>query len=284
MKKLAILMLAVVLGSCNKEKDDDQNPSPSILSQMQAPFGSDTVQVKLRQVVSDGQLIGEFNYKDGFVSEHKQFLKFYVKKANWAIEYFKRASSLPLSNERLVAEFVPEYQYLSEEMLPVRTISFDTPKTDSTREVSENYVSINDIYLKKYFFDKKGQVVKLKVTKKNVPSNEILTTYLRNDSDNIIQSSESAVSDAKATVQTTYEYDNHPNPFYKMGTDWTGYLSIHVFSPNNITKMNITKSDGTKGVTIFTYDYNTNGYPSKLLIDGDGLRFPDEPYALDFVY
>jgi len=73
--------------------------------------------------------------------------------------------------------------------------------------------------------------------------------------------------------ETIYEHDNHNNPFYKKYFHFDGNEIQFSFitSPNNITRISITKSDSSMDETIINYEY-------------DSFHFPTKANDIDFIY
>lgn len=73
--------------------------------------------------------------------------------------------------------------------------------------------------------------------------------------------------------ETIYEHDNHNNPFYKKYFHFDGNEIQFSFitSPNNITRISITKSDSSMVETKINYEY-------------DSFHFPTKANDIDFIY
>jgi len=280
MKKLIYCFILLTVISCHDRSE--VTPDLSILAKQQAPFGTEIVPVKLHKIVSDTQTIGEFIYTDGFLSEHKKYLKFFGYQAQWAATFFRRSDSYLVSHDKFQAAYSPEGRSVGE-MKARSTMNYVSPATDSTREVVEKLISEPGTINRKYLFNKKGFIVKEDFTQSNASAYNYATTYIRNaQNNNVLSSTYTPLNSAEANI-TVYEYDNHPNPFFHLGIDWNGENSVNSFSPNNITKKTIRFENGESRVTTYEYEYLPNGYPGKIDIKEVG-SVNTTPYILKFVY
>lgn len=265
---LSYIFIAFLISSCSS-KQSDPGPDTSVLAGHQAPFGTDTVPVKIRKILSDNQLVGEFLYVDGYVSEHKRYLKNYTKQTQYSAAVFKRRNGFPLSYEVKVADYVPETQFISSNFLTRNILLFETPANNSTHEVSEDWPQLYNQFLRKFLFDRQGLIVQQDVTVQNSNNNRYITTYIRDAAGNVTSSFNTKVSDSGKTNRREYEYDNRNSPFFKMGIDWQGDVSAHTFGRNNITRETIYNDNGGSSVITYKYTYLANGYPDKVIITTD---------------
>ncbi|RBL92783.1 hypothetical protein [Chitinophaga flava] len=77
-------------------------------------------------------------------------------------------------------------------------------------------------------------------------------------------------------VKITYQYDNHPNPFYAMYKKYGMVLPAlqrfaDLVSPNNVIKMNIAIGNTIELVQQYSYEYNHAGYPVKIVTNGGNI-------------
>lgn len=151
------------------------------------------------------------------------------------------------------------------------------------RPQTEHYTSLNEEYLKKYFYDSNDKLEKteymfkdslntyslksymkylydelnrLVTTEQYNVQNQIIfyTEYYYDNSDNV---TEKRFNDTSGLVElTTMEYDNKINPWYNL-REWLNYdVAI---SKNNLIKSTQTGQDSFETTIIYTYD--SYGYP-----------------------
>ncbi len=75
-------------------------------------------------------------------------------------------------------------------------------------------------------------------------------------------------------VTVTYQYDNHPNPFYAMYKKYGLILPAlqrfaDFISPNNVIKMQLKIDNMVELVLQYAYEYNEAGYPVKITTNGN---------------
>jgi len=108
------------------------------------------------------------------------------------------------------------------------------------------------------FFD--GELI-VNITEFEYDNKEnLIKAIMKNELDEIIE-------------ETIYEHDNHNNPFYKKYFHFDGNEIQFSFitSPNNITRISITKSDSSMVETKINYEY-------------DSFHFPTKANDIDFIY
>jgi hypothetical protein len=259
----------------------------AIIASHQAPFGSDTVKVKLHKIVSEDWIIGEFIFENGFVSEHKEYLKFFTGNTHYATAYFKRKNGQPFTYEKFTALWDPEINWIDDHMDTRVTHTFEAPESDSTWNVIEKQPN-SELISRKYFFNQKGFISGEYFAKINPDPHEYKVVYSRNQQNNIVEAIYHKNDEAKkynSVSKVSYMHDSHPNPFFLIGLDWTGDRSIFTFSPNNIVQETIYFEDtGQTSVTTFKYEYFPNGYPSKLTIKNVLGEIDQEPQVINFTY
>ena len=280
MRNIYYLFLLIFAISCSSNESD---PSPGLeaSTKQQAPFGSDTVAIKLKSVSADNQVVGEYFYANGYLAEHRQYLKNFNSKAHYATGLFKRTDGFPATYEKLMADYDVDRQYVSNSFLSAVFYRFDPPKTNAARDVNEVQTMSGNTYSRRFLFDRLGFVIQQEVTQKNDESNKYITTYIRDANSNVSSCWDTKVSDSKKTNRRAYEYDNHPNPFNKIGVDWKGDISIHTFGTNNITKETVFNENGGSSITTFEYKYASGGYPESVTIVTDN---PASSTAFKFAY
>lgn len=287
MNKYLYAAILILLLSCKKDNDTSLPYSPAVVAGHQRPFGSDTVQVKLHKIVSDGWLIGEFLYENGFVAEHKEYLKFFTGNTHYATAYFKRKNGFPSTYEKFSALWDPEINWIDDHMDSRVIHTFESPESDSTWNVSEKQTD-SEWITRKYFFNDKGFISGENFAEINPDPHAYKAVYHRNLQNNIAEIVYQKNDEAKKrnnAKSVSYEYDTHPNPFFQIGLDWIGDRSIHTFSPNNIVKQTTySQNTGQSSVTTYDYGYLPNGYPKKLTIKTVENGRTAEPYTLDFLY
>lgn len=82
------------------------------------------------------------------------------------------------------------------------------------------------------------------------------------------------VPDLVTTI--TYQYDNHPNPYYAMYKKYGLILPAlqrfaDCISPNNVIKMQLKIDNMVELVLQYTYEYNAAGYPVKIITNGGSV-------------
>jgi hypothetical protein len=279
MKNIAWFLITLILLSCKKEKET--NPDLSFLTRQQAPFGSTGVDVKLQKVAYNGRLLVEYTYDGNYLSQEKRYVTFAVP-AHFGTGSFKRNEGVPESYDMVSADVSPEGGWVSPDFKPFYNLKFVAPTNDSVRNVIEEffpdpYISLND-----YFFDKDGYIKKHLVTRKGGQQITYHEVYKRDTGHNITERSGTLYDPSGSNAPVRFEYDDHPNPFFKLGLDWQGQMSVNAFSPNNIVREIRTAPGGSTFHVNYKYEYLPNGYPSKVTVQSD---MPSAPgYTLEFFY
>lgn len=83
----------------------------------------------------------------------------------------------------------------------------------------------------------------------------------------------SLVGPLELVYTITFEYDDHPNPFYAMYKKYGMILPFlqrfaDRISPHNPTKIEVNSKNLAPLIQRFTYEYNEAGYPVKIIPDG----------------
>lgn len=280
MKNAFYFLAFLALISC-KSPSPEALPDQLVLAKQQAPFGLNWVGVKLQKAFYNGRLVSEFFYNGDIFSGYKGYVTFETP-VQCAESLFKRNGSFAESYETKMAWVSGENKTVSKDMNPRYTIKFITPKTDSVREVSEEWFASPRIYIKKFHFNDAGFLMKEDAF--SATENGYTSTYMRNLSNNISSSLRKNTSSPPLEMRVEYQYDNHPNPFFQMGVDWRCEFSILALSPNNITSETYTDDEGRNHLTTYTYAYLPNGYPSRITIEHKLVGGEGVPFVIDLKY
>lgn len=277
---LAVLLAAI---SCNSNANE---PDPMAAIQYQSPFGADTVDVKLKTVAVNGKLQMEYSYSKGYLSGFKKYIAF-SKPRFFQTGIFTRNGSEPQKAEILVAQIIPETEFVSEKQDPRNTIQYAPAKTDSTREVTEQDFFTSTTTNKIYKFDKKGFVVQQVATPST--GDGYVVSFVRNGENNVSQTYKVLKSQSAQKDKVEFTYDTYPNPFFDLGIDWEGNFSNYAISPNNPLQEVIYNTDNKGVKSTYAYEYLSNGYPKKItitrgFINVDGVEETTTPIVLDLEY
>ena len=277
---LAVLLAAI---SCNSNANE---PDPSLIAKYQSPFGADTVEVKLKKVTYNGNLLMEYVYTKGYLTGFKKYVAF-SKPRFFSTGTFTRNAGVAEKFEVLVAESRPETEYVADKQDPRKTFQFAVPLTDSTRKVSEQDFFTSATLDKTYKFNKQGYFTQQSVSSSTGDS--YVVNYTRDSENNVDQTWKVKKSQTLKTDLVDYEYDTHPNPFYNLGIDWEGDFSNYAISPNNISKETVYNAENKGLKSTFVYEYLPNGYPKKITITRgfitvDGVEQTAKPIVLLLEY
>ncbi|MCF2488772.1 hypothetical protein [Dyadobacter sp. CY347] len=282
MKRLLPFLFLLVLASC---KDDEKQPvpypDPAVLAKHQAPFGSPPVDVKLKKLLFNGKLFAEYIYEGDLLREQKKFLFFDVP-GHYESGNFVRNAGVTESYDVVSAEWNGEAQYVSDIFKPAYSIRFNPPVNDSLREVTEENLIFLEIFYRTYAIDKQGFITRQEFTEKTNTANDFSIFYIRNEQHNIAKSWVKYAAETTFASFVTYEFDTHPNPFFKLGLDRNGQLAAHAMSPNNVVKETISDKNGPIYSIDYKYDYASNGYPAKVTVGSGNPAFT--PYTMEFNY
>ncbi|SKB71962.1 hypothetical protein [Dyadobacter psychrophilus] len=282
MKKLLPLVFLLILASCNDDKDQPvPYPDPAVLAKQQAPFGAPAVDVKLKKLLYNGKLFAEYIYEGDLLSEQKKYLLFSVP-GHYQTGSFKRNGAQLESYDVVAAQWIAESQFVSDVFKPSYSIRFDAPANDTLRTVTEENLIFLENFYRTYILDKQGFIKRQEFTERNNAGNDFTITYTRNEQHNVVTSAVVYASQPTAANRVEYEYDNHPNPFFKLGIDRNGQLATHSLSPNNIVKETIIDATGPVYSIEYKYEYGANGYPSKVKVESKSQGFT--AYTMDFLY
>lgn len=283
MKNIFYLVLLFAAISCSSKAEE---PDPIVAYKYQSPFGLDTVDVKLKKVTRNGKLLIEYAYSKGYLSSFKKYVAFSTPKF-FSTGVFTRNAGVPVKFDIAVAAFIQETEFVSDDQKLSRSFQFNAAKTDSTREVSQQELSSSGTFNRSYLFNQPGFIIQESVSPSTGDS--YVTTYIRNQENNVSETWRIKKSQSKKTDKYDYQYDTHPNPFFKLGIDWEGDFSNYAISPNNISKETIYNANDRGVNSIFVYEYLPNGYPKKITISRgfiniNGVEEMTSPVVLDLEY
>ncbi|TLV02944.1 hypothetical protein [Dyadobacter luticola] len=279
MKKFYFLLLLAGFISCKKDKETA--PDLSYLERQQAPFGSRGADVKLQKLLYNNRLLAEYVYEGNYLSQELRYAAF-EKPAHFGTGSFTRNAGIPTTYKVISASVSPEGGSVSPDFKPFYNLTFEAPANDSVRKLTEEYFTYPQLYNRIYFFDDNGYIIKQVMTAKNAPGTDYSATYTRDAQHNVIESASTIYDQNGMTGIIKYEYDNHPNPFFHLGIDWQGQMSVNSFSPNNIVRETRVATNGSAYHVDYTYEYLPNGYPSKVTVKSDSAG--GTVYTLNFVY
>lgn len=293
MKKLiCFLLIFVIFAGCQSRTSQpipiattqsELLPAPPFGADHQAPFGYDTVKVKLREIIIDGKLASRFHYKNGYLSELVRYVTYNDVKP-WATIAYQRNNGVPGSFEARTSTATPDGITLPD--LPVKGVfgKYVRPDNDATREIYQPHGTTSI-----YSLNAKGFVTKI-----FQPTGSLgTTTYDRDVSNNVRESSSEYLSNPFPSKRKQYEYDNHPNPFHHLGIDHFGGISQYSLSPNNVVEEKGDKlyNYGAEPIdaVIHEYEYLPNGYPEKdnvyyMATEADGTMRMGVLYVMEYRY
>ncbi|MEO6287544.1 MAG: hypothetical protein ABIN80_23365 [Dyadobacter sp.] len=278
MKKLLYLLMILAVASCNKD-NNDPSPNPQVLEKQQAPFGKTSADVFLRKVYYDGHLSREYFYDGNVLTGQKGYV-FFKEPVLYLTGNVRRSNGMVDSVSALSAWVSGEAQTVSKDFKPFYSMIFDKPETDSVRVISrKNHIS-PETYYSKYTFDSKGFIVREDLSKQYSTMYRFVYYYIRNDENNVSKSWYTSPTETIVPHTITYQYDNHPNPFFSLGMDRSDYISSASLSPNNMVSETITSEGSAPRTITYKYEYMPNGFPGKVTITNEF----SEPYTLTFEY
>lgn len=283
MKKLIYPVLFFFAVSCNRENSPTPNAAPDIskLANQQAPFGAAASDVKLRKVSQDGRLSVEYIYDGDLLGAEKRYDVTYI--ALYQKGTFTRVNNLPESY--VVASAYHDSQTDSSTTYkPFYSLSYAAPKNDSVRQVRYERYDGTEVHNNIYTFDKEGYITKQEIWTNLAANTADLVTYARDSQHNVTKTKILTVNDPNPESWVEYTYDNHPNPFFKIGRDWGGDISVRSLSPHNLTRETYKNGIGVTSNIYYTYEYLPNGYPKKVTIRVESVNYSPWSYSIDFIY
>lgn len=273
MKKLLYIFAILSFLSCDKDK----NPDPAgenALDKQQAPFGKSEVEVELKKVLFNSILEAEYNYEGKVLTEERRF-----------------ASSAPVLSQRVLfkraegkiqtVEIMTKSQ--GDSLAPTFLVTYQEPINDSLRYVTRKDLRNTDVSTRIYAFNDKGFITRQEIWTDLSQNQSTNVYYVRNEQNNVAKSWTKKPQEAKGN-DVDYKYDTHPNPFFKMGLDSYGEISIRSLSPNNPVQEIYYAGSKVISNTYYTYEYLPNGYPSKVTVRVESVNFPPYSYNIEFGY
>lgn len=280
MKKLVYFFVFLFTVSCNRDINPNAAPDLKILAKQQAPFGAAASDVKLRQVLQNNQVSVEYIYEWDLLAGEKRFdasnTKFYQQGT------FTRVNNLPESY--VVASAYDGQGDSATIYKPFYSLIFTTPRSDSIRQVKYQRSDGTENYLNTYAFDKDGFITRQEFWTDLQSNIADVIVYVRNKQHNVSETWNKKTSGPKPDNWAAYTYDDHPNPFFTLGRDWNGEISVRSLSPNNLVKETYKNAIGITSNISYTYEYLPNGYPKKVTIRVESVNYQPWSYSLDFVY
>ena len=279
MKKLICFAAMLLVFGCDKKDKPDPQPTEEVTQQ--APFGSGEVDVKLSKVRFNGLLEAEYIYEGNIFTEERRFVASPSPKFSQKGVY-KRENGVPQKFEVMLRSQTPEGQNPADTLRPYFSLTYAPASNDSIREVTREDVQTGLKVLRVFAFDKSGYITRQEIWN-DTKTDKATYTYARNEQHNVTKSTTKALNSTE-TSETQYTYDDRPNPFFKLGLDAYGEISIRSLSPNNPIKETHMRNNVVISNTIYTYEYLPNGYPKKITVRVESTSFPPYSYTMDFDY
>ncbi len=251
---------------------DNDAPDPNFdrtVNAQQAPFGTDTVLFKIKNVHYNGILSSSFYYKNGLLDLINQYIEMDSMRIVSTVAPKRMGGKIQSILVRRPEVISVEENYLSSNWIDLQLLDFELPADDSTRVVSlgKNFNNPETKFI--YSFNKAGFITKKQCLIPSTPVYNYNEVYFRDHSNNVsvmfFDRSNNIGSDGK-TSMTTYEYDDRPNPFFKLGLNSGSIVSINCLSPNNIIKSTYVREDGKILISNYKYEYLSNGYPKAVAV------------------
>jgi hypothetical protein len=261
MKKLSCILIVFSLLACDRN-DAEPGANPEVIAKHQAPFGVSAVDVKLKKVFLDGAIAAEYFYEGDQLIEFKGYSpggdhQLYLN------GIMTRNGKMPDQYAMKATEILWPGGMVYSPPQPAYTMNFRKSIQDSVR-----YVSITSHRPSSaagasivYRFDKSGYLLQSD-RGADIPAGYTVV-YERDANHNIPESYGTTFSKVEKSPSTKYTYDSHPNPFFKLGIDLEGRISVKSLSVNNIIREE-TPDTNQPYVLNYAYEYLPNGYPSKV--------------------
>lgn len=263
MKNLGYLLPFLLFISCDRS-DTEPGTNPEVIEKHQAPFGVSSVDVKLKKVYLNDAIAAEYFYEGDQPIEFRGYSPAGTHQL-YRNGLITRNGKMPDQYAVKAAEIVWPGGMVYQPLRPAYTLKFSESKLDTVRyvSISSQFYSSGSVYSLVYRFDKNGYLLQSD-RGADIPAGSAVV-YERDVNHNIRESYGTTFSKAKKDPSTKYAYDNHPNPFFKLGMDPEGNFSVKSLSPNNIIKEEVPNA-GEPYVLNYDYEYLPNGYPTKVTV------------------
>ena len=278
MKKLLCLITIIIAASC----DRTEKPEPVATTEFQAPFGNGKVDVKLSKVLFNGLLEVEYVYNDDVLAEERRYIASPTPQFSQH-GIFKRNNGLLETYQAWLRPRDVTGSNPGDTLKDYYTLTFDPPKNDSLRYIKRQEGETGAKINRTVALDKSGYIIRQEYWYDNTPGNATLQHYARNEKHNVTKTWTKTASNPMLD-EVRQLYDDHPNPFFKLGMDAYGEMSIKSLSPNNVTQETFYAGGSPKSSTFYVYEYLPNGYPKKVTVRVESVNFPPYSYTMDFIY
>jgi hypothetical protein len=277
MKRLLCLLTILIAASCDSEKGTD----PVTKAELQAPFGNGEVDVKLKKVLFNGLLEVEYVYAGNVLAEERRYIS---SPAPLFSQHgiFKRNNGRLETYEALLRPRETTGANPADTLKPYFTLTYSPPVNDTLRFVlrqdgasgtkSNRIIALDEsgfITRQDYFYGDSGSPTTV--------------YYVRDEKHNISKTWTKTASNPM-NDEVRQLYDDHPNPFFKLGMDAYGEMSVKSLSPNNVTQETFYAGGVPKSNTYYVYEYLPDGYPKKVTVRVESVNFPPYSYTMDFIY
>jgi hypothetical protein len=220
-------------------------------------------------------------FYDGNVLTGQKGYVFFKEPVLYLTGSIKRSNGMVDSVSAVSAWVSGEAQTVSKDFNLFYSMIFDKPETDSVRLVTREKlplhlkpISTNTFLITKGLSFGKTLASSIRpCTGTHIILSEMLTIMCR-------KAGTTSPTEPVVPHTITYEYDNHPNPFFNLGMDRSEYISSASLSPNNMVKQTIVSEGSAPRTITYKYEYLPNGYPGKVTITNEF----SEPYTLTFEY
>lgn len=274
MKRLLYVFAFLFFVSCDNSEDPDP-AGENALDRQQAPFGNSEVPVELKKVLFNGILEAEYQYEGKFLTEERRFGSSSGADLSQRV-LFKRSEG-----KIQTVQIMTKSQ--GDSLEPSFLVTYENPINDSLRHVTRKDLRNTDVSTRIYAFNNKGFITRQEIWATLSATQSTNVYYVRDEQNNVAKSWMKNPSEAKGN-DVEYKYDNHPNPFFKMGLDSYGEISIRSLSPNNPVQEIYYAGSKVTSNTYYTYEYLPNGYPSKVTVRVESVNFPPYTYNIEFGY
>lgn len=255
-----MLLSGLIMSSSCRYAKDYVTPTPDF----PAPFSFKPAAIQLAEMHMNGTLRERYIYRNGHLAElHYILMSSALSEKTYGISYYERQGGIMSSFAHWNSPDLISIWYGGNvgplELL--RTLTFQPPQRDTLREATLS--EPNRVGLVSYGMNAEGYLIN--VSGLSVGSKMI---FERNAQNNVAQVQYHHVHEPEPTI-ITYEYDNHPNPFFAMGR--MNDLAVDT-SPNNVIR-SVTRSTFTNEIrlttTTYEYTYRSDRYPEKVVVRND---------------